>query len=148
MGVESHPQDPGVSFKGQGSLSEGNVRVGLGLLSVGGEEGDGGLGLGYSQPPLVGPLSHTVSMGREGAGSSRDVGRGGGVRKVVSVRCTSQVRGGGVSRYVEVKKYGGDAGALRDSCVCVSVRGGGVVVSAAGHPTTKVGGQPAYRVVS
>ena len=74
MGIKSHPQDPGVSLEGQGSLSEGNVRVGLGLKGVGSEEGDGGFGLGYSQPPLVGPTSHTVSMGREGAGSSRDVG--------------------------------------------------------------------------
>ena len=53
-----------------------------------------------------------------------------------------------VGRDKEVKKNGGDTGALRDSGAGVSIRGSGVVVSAAGHPSTKIGGQPANRVMS
>ena len=58
------------------------------------------------------------------------------------------VVGRGGRRNEEVEKDWRDTGALRDSCAGVSVWGFGVVVKAAGHPAPKVGGQPAYRVVS
>ena len=48
----------------------------------------------------------------------------------------------------KVEEDWGDAGALRDSSVDVPIGGGGVVVSAAGHPPAKVGRQPANRVMS
>ena len=48
----------------------------------------------------------------------------------------------------EIEEDRGDTGALRDSCVDVPIGGGGVVVSAAGHPPAKVDRQPANRVMS
>ena len=42
--------------------------------------------------------------------------------------------GGRVRRYEKVKEDRGNTGALRDSCAGVSIGGGGVVVSDAGHP--------------
>ena len=46
----------------------------------------------------------------------------------------------GVVGYEEVEKDRGDARALRYPRPCLSVRGGGVVVSAAGHPPLEIGG--------
>ena len=86
-------------------------------------------------------------MGGKGSRGSHVVRGGVRVREVVSV-------GGGqlgavrVRGNIEIKKDRGNAGALRDSCAGASIGGSGVVVSASGHPSPKVGGQPAYRVVS
>ena len=78
-------------------------------------------------------------MGGKGAGGSLYVRGGVRVSKVVGIG-GSQLRGLGVSRDVKVKKYGGDTGALWDSCADVSMGGRGVVISAAGQPPTNVGG--------
>ena len=47
---------------------------------------------------------------------------------------------GRVGGDIEVKEDWGDTGALGDSCAGVSIGGDGVVVSAAGHPSRKIGG--------
>ena len=86
-------------------------------------------------------------MGGKGTGGSLYVRGGVGVSEVVGIG-SSQLRGLGVGRNVKVKEYGGDTGALRDSCTDVSMGGSGVVKSAAGHPPTNIGGKPANRVVS
>ena len=86
-------------------------------------------------------------MLRERPGRSRDVGTSVGVCEVVCVG-SRKVGGGRVRRNKKVKKDRGDTGALGDSCAGVSERGGGVVVSDAGHPPMEIGGQPANRVMS
>ena len=48
----------------------------------------------------------------------------------------------------EIKEDRGDAGALGNTRSGVELRRGDIVVSAVGHSTTEVGGQPAYGVVS
>ena len=44
VGVEGHPEDFGVTFEGKGGVSKGDGRVEMGLVGVGSEEGDVGLG--------------------------------------------------------------------------------------------------------
>ena len=79
-------------------------------------------------------------MGGQGSGSRGDVGAGGGGGKIISIRGAGEVGGVGVGGHIKIKQDGRDAGALRDSCVDMSVGGRGVGVSAAGHPPPKVGG--------
>ena len=77
-------------------------------------------------------------MRGKGTGSSLYVRGGVGVSKVVGIG-SSQLRGLGVCGDVKIEEYGGDTGALWDSCTDVSMGGSGVVISAAGHPPTNVG---------
>ena len=44
VGVEGYPEDFGVTFEGKGGVSKGDGRVEMGLVGVGSEEGDVGLG--------------------------------------------------------------------------------------------------------
>ena len=45
-----------------------------------------------------------------------------------------------VCGHKEVEEDGRDTGALRDTCPHVLLKGGGVIVSDAGHPPLEVGG--------
>ena len=107
----------------------------VGLVSVGGEEGDGGFGCGDDQAPFFRPLRNPFGVGGEGTGGRGDMGAGKGVGKVVSIR-GGELWGLWVGGGVEIEEDWRDTGALRDSCMDVSVGGSGVGVSAAGHPTT------------
>ena len=69
-----------------------------------------------------------------------------GICEIIGVG-RGKFRGLGVCGDIKVEEDGRDTGALRDSCTGVSIGGSGVSVSAAGHPPTEVGGQPAYRVM-
>ena len=138
MSIEYHPQDAGAAFKWKGSITEGDVGMSVGLVSVGGEEGYGGFGCRDGQPPLRSPLRHSFRVCGEGAGSCWNVGIGKGVIKIIGVG-RGKFGGLGVGGYKEVEKDWGDTGALRDSCTGVSIGGRGVCVAAAGHPPTEIG---------
>ena len=146
MGVKHHPQDAGAAFQREWVVVEGDVGVSVGLVSVGGEEGDCGLGCGYGQPPLCCPLRNSLGVGSEGAGCCWDMWARKGVVEIICIG-RGKFRGLGVGRDKEVEEDWGDAGALGDSCSDVSIGGSGVNVSAAGHPPTEIGGKPAYRVM-
>ena len=63
--------------------------------------------------------------------------------------CICQYRKRGrVGRDKVVKRDGGGTEVLKDSGTGVCIRGSGVVVSAAGQPSSQIGGQPANRVMS
>ena len=108
----------------------------VGLSVVRGEKSHSRFGSGDRQPPVVCPLRYLGGVGGEGSRGSHVVRGGVRVRKVVGVGggqlCTVEVGGN-----KEVKKDWRDTGALWDSCAGVSIGGSGVVVSAAGHPTTQ-----------
>ena len=70
-----------------------------------------------------------------------------GVSEVVGVR-RNQMLGVRSVVYAVVEEERGYTGALWFSHRHVSVLGGGVVVTATGHPPLEVGGQPAHCAVS
>ena len=145
-GVENHTQDSGAILNCEGGLVKGDDGVGGEFTGIGGEEGDSGLRSRDCEALLVRPGCHPLSMKGEGVDGCGDVGGGEGVGEVVCVG-SRELGGCGIGVDEEIEEDRGDAGALRDACVDVPIGGGGVVVSAAGHPPAQVDGQPANRVM-
>ena len=77
----------------------------VGLVSVGGEEGDGGFGCGDDQAPFRRPLRNAFGVGRKGTGGRGDVGAGEGIGKVICIG-GGELWGLWVGGGVEIEKAG------------------------------------------
>ena len=64
---------------------EGDVGMSVGLVSVGGEEGDGGFGCGDDQAPFCRPLQNLFCVGGKSTGGRGDMGAGEGIGEIVCV---------------------------------------------------------------
>ena len=58
----------------------------VGLVSVGGEEGNGRFGCGDDQAPFIWPLRSPFGVAGKGTGSRGDMGAGEGIREVIGIR--------------------------------------------------------------